>query len=259
MQIILERPLAFFDLETTGLSLSNDKIVEIAIVKLMPNGDRVERRKLINPEMPIPQEATAIHGITDDMVKDAPAFKQLAKGILEFLEGCDLGGYNCNRFDIPMLVEEFLRAGYDVDFENRHFVDAQHIFYKMEPRTLGAAVKYYCNSTLENAHSALADTNATIDVFLAQIDRYKEDIGTNVKSVLEFIGQDKIVDYAQRFAYNDKGVEVFNFGKHKGKAVIDVLKNEPGYYDWMQNGDFALHTKKKLKDIYVNYKLKNKF
>ena len=252
----LTRPLAFIDLETTGVSLSTDRIVELAIVKLMPDETRLVKRKLINPQIPIPEVSSAIHGITDDMVKDAPTFKQAGNEIKQFLENCDLGGYNSNRFDIPILMEEFLRAGMDVDLSNRRMVDVQHIFYTMEPRTLSAAYKYYCHKELENAHSAEADVNATIEVLHAQVERY-EKLGDSIDSILSTIGEEKIVDYARRFSFNEKGIEVFNFGKFKGMAVADVLKKEPQYYDWMMKGDFPLHTKQKLTELLNRSLLKN--
>jgi len=252
----LIRPIAFIDLETTGVNLSSDRIVEIAIVKIMPDQTRVVKRKLINPEMMIPKQSSDIHGITDEMVKDAPTFKQAGNEIKQFLDNCDLGGYNSNRFDIPMLMEEFLRAGMDVDLSTRRMVDVQHIFYTMEPRTLSAAYKFYCQKELENAHSAEVDVNATIDVLLSQITRY-EKLGNSVDSILSTIGEEKIVDYARRFLFDDKGVEVFNFGKYKGKSVRDVLKSEPQYYDWMMKGDFPLHTKQKLTEILNRSFLKN--
>lgn len=244
----LTRPIAFIDLETTGVSLSNDRIVEIAIIKVSPDGSRLVKRKLINPEMPIPKEAGEIHGITDEMVKDAPTFKQAGNEIKMFIDNCDMGGYNSNRFDIPILMEEFLRAGMDVDLSTRKMIDVQHIFYTMEPRTLTAAYKFFCEKDLVDAHSAEADVDATIEVFMAQLKRYTN-LGETVDSILSVIGEDKIVDYARRFSFNDKGVEVFNFGKHKGRAVSDVLKSEPQYYDWMMRGDFPLHTKQKLTEI----------
>ncbi|RYF89925.1 MAG: 3'-5' exonuclease [Chitinophagaceae bacterium] len=245
----LTRPIAFIDLETTGVNLSQDRIVEIAVVKLMPDGTRLVKRKLINPEMAIPQASSDIHGITNEMVKDAPSFKQAANEIKQFLENCDLGGYNSNRFDIPILMEEFLRAEMDVDLTNRKMIDVQHIFYQMEPRTLTAAYKYFCNKELENAHSAEVDIKATIEVFEAQVERYHQ-LGDTVESILSVIGEEKIVDYARRFVFDDKGVEVFNFGKYKGRSVMEVLKNEPQYYDWMMKGDFPMHTKKKLTEIF---------
>jgi len=252
----LTRPIAFIDLETTGVSLSTDRIVEIAIIKLLPDGSRQVKRKLINPEMPIPKASSDIHGISDDMVKDAPTFKQVANEVKMFIDGCDLGGYNSNRFDIPILMEEFLRVGLDVDLSKRKMVDVQHIFYTMEPRTLSAAYKFFCEKELVDAHSAEADVSATIDVFLAQLEKYKK-LGNTVESVLSVIGEEKIVDYARRFGYDDKGVEIFNFGKYKGKAVSDILKAEPQYYDWMMRGDFPLHTKQKLTEIFNKTLLKN--
>jgi DNA polymerase III subunit epsilon len=252
----LKRPIAFIDLETTGVSLSTDRIVEIAIIKLLPDGSRQVKRKLINPQMPIPKASSDIHGITDDMVKDAPTFKQAGNEIKVFIDNCDMAGYNSNRFDIPILMEEFLRVGLEVDLSKRKMVDVQHIFYTMEPRTLTAAYKFFCEKELVDAHSAEADVNATIDVFLAQLNRYKN-LGNSVESVLEVIGEDKIVDYARRFSFDDKGVEVFNFGKFKGRSVADVLKAEPQYYDWMMRGDFPLHTKQKLTEILNRTLLKN--
>lgn len=252
----LTRPVAFIDLETTGVSLSTDRIVEIAIVKVLPDNTRQVKRKLINPEMPIPKSSSDIHGITDEMVKDAVTFKQVANEIKQYLENCDLGGYNSNRFDIPMLMEEFLRAGIDVDLTDRRMVDVQHIFYTMEPRTLSAAYKFYCQKELENAHSAEIDVQATIDVLLAQLKRY-EQLGNSVDSILGVIGEEKIIDYARRFSYDDKGNEVFNFGKFKGRPVTQVLKSEPQYYDWMMKGDFPLHTKKKLTELFNRSMLKN--
>lgn len=252
----LTRAIAFIDLETTGVSLSSDRIVEIAIIKILPDGSRVVKRKLINPEMSIPEESSDIHGITNEMVKDAPTFKQIANEIKMFIDNCDLGGYNSNRFDIPILMEEFLRAGMDVDLSTRKMVDVQHIFYTMEPRTLTAAYKFFCNKELTNAHSAEADVDATIEVLMAQLERY-QNLGNSVESILSVIGEDKIVDYARRFSYNDKGIEIFNFGKHKGRPVREVLKAEPQYYDWMMRGDFPLHTKQKLTEILNSTLLKN--
>ena len=253
----LIRPIAFIDLETTGVNLSLDRIVEIAIVRLMPDGTRSVKRKLINPEMVISQASSDIHGITNEMVKDAPTFKQAGNEIKQFLETCDLGGYNSNRFDIPILMEEFLRAEMEVDLSDRRMIDVQHIFYQMEPRTLTAAYKFFCDKELENAHSAEVDIKATIEVFEAQVQRYQK-LGDTVDSILSVIGEEKIVDYARRFVFDDKGVEVFNFGKYKGKAVIDILKNEPQYYDWMMKGEFPMHTKKKLTEIFNKALLRKK-
>ena len=251
----LTRPIAFIDLETTGVNLTNDRIVELAIVKIMPDGTRIAKRRLINPQMPIPQVTSDIHGITDDMVKDAPTFKQMSNEIRQFLENCDLGGYNSNRFDIPMLMEEFLRAGVDVDLSDRRMVDVQHIFYTMQPRTLAAAYQFFCEKELIDAHSAEADINATIEVLEAQLKKYDK-LGTTVDSVLGVIGEEKIIDYARRFGFDAKGNEVFNFGKYKGMAVADVLKKEPQYYDWMMKGEFPMHTKKKLTELFNRTLLK---
>ena len=252
----LTRPIAFIDLETTGISLSSDRIVEIAIIKLLPDGTRQVKRKLINPQIPIPKVTSDIHGITDEMVKDAPSFKQIANEVKMFMENCDLGGYNSNRFDIPILMEEFLRSGLDVDLSTRRMIDVQHIFYTMEPRTLSAAYKFFCEKELVDAHSAEADVAATIEVLEAQLKRYTN-LGNTIDSVLGVIGEEKIVDYARRFAFDDKGNEIFNFGKHKGRLVTDVLKAEPQYYDWMMRGDFPLHTKQKLTEILNRTLLKN--
>ena len=256
MALQLSRPIAFIDLETTGVNLSTDRIIEVAIIKILPDETRQVKRKLINPGIPIPPQSTEIHGITDEMVKDAPTFKQAGNELKQFIENCDMGGYNSNRFDIPMLMEEFLRAGMDVDLSARRMVDVQHIFYTMEPRTLTAAYKFYCEKELVNAHNAESDVMATIDVLLSQIERYPQ-LGTTVDTILAEIGEEKIVDYARRFLYNDKGIEVFNFGKHKGRPVIDILKAEPQYYDWMMRGDFPLHTKQKLTEILNRTLLKN--
>ncbi|MFT4017405.1 MAG: 3'-5' exonuclease [Agriterribacter sp.] len=247
MPLQLTRPVAFIDLETTGVNLATDRIVEIAIVKVSTDNTRVVKRKLINPQMSIPKGASDVHGITDDMVKDAPAFKQVANEIRQFLDNCDLAGYNSNRFDIPLLVEEFLRAGLDFDVTDRHLLDVQKVYHMMEPRTLSAAYKFYCDKSLENAHSAEADAQATYEILESQLEKYPQ-LGTSVESVMKFTGSEPIVDFARRFVM-ENGVEIFNFGKHKGKKVVDVLKLEPQYYDWMMKGDFAMHTKQKLTEI----------
>jgi DNA polymerase III subunit epsilon len=251
----LSRPIAFIDLETTGVTISTDRIVELAIVKIMPDGTRIAKRRLINPQMPIPQVTSDIHGITDEMVKDAPTFKQLSNEIKQFLENCDLGGYNSNRFDIPLLMEEFLRAEVDVDLRTRRMVDVQHIFYSMQPRTLSAAYEFFCHKELVDAHSAEADINATIEVLEAQLGKY-EKLGTTVDSILNCIGEEKIIDYARRFAYNDKGEEVFNFGKYKSMTTENVFKKDPQYYDWMMKGDFPMHTKKIATELFNRALLK---
>ena len=253
MKLNLKRPLVFFDLETTGVDTAKDRIVEISMVKVMPNGDEIVRTRLINPGMHIPEDATAIHGITDEDVKDQPTFAQIAKSLSQFIEGCDFGGFNSNRFDLPMLVEEFLRAGVDVDFKNRKFIDVQNIFHKMEQRTLVAAYKFYCDKDLTNAHSAEADTRATYEVLKAQLDRYP-DLQNDVAALAEFSTRGECVDYAGRIVYNDKGEEVFNFGKYKGHKVEEVFKREPSYYDWMMNGDFPLYTKKVITEIRLRQK-----
>jgi DNA polymerase-3 subunit epsilon len=250
----LLKPLAIIDLEATGMNLSTDRILEIAIVKIMPDGKKTVKRKLLNPEMPIPAVTTEIHGITDDMVKDAPTFRQIANEIKQFIENADLAGYNSNRFDIPMLAEEFLRVSLDFDFRNRKLIDVQKIFHMMEQRTLSAAYKFYCNQTLENAHSAEADAVATWEVLQSQIKRYPQ-LGLTVESILKCIGEENTVDFARRMIM-DNGVEVFNFGKHKGRVVTEVLKAEPQYYDWMMKGDFPLHTKHKLTEVFNRMMLK---
>ena len=247
MKLQLTRPLAFIDLETTGVNISLDRIVEITIVKINPDGTQQVKRKLINPMMPIPKGASDVHGITDDMVKDAPVFKQVANEIKQFIDHCDIGGYNSNRFDIPMLIEEFLRAGIDFSTDGRKLVDVQKVFHMMEQRTLSAAYKFYCQKTLDGAHSAEVDATATWEVLEAQVERYPQ-IGNTVESIVKFTGEDEIVDFARRFV-RENGVEVFNFGKHKGKPVTQVLKEEPQYYDWMMKGDFPMNTKQKLTEI----------
>ncbi|MER3497309.1 MAG: DNA polymerase III subunit epsilon [Chitinophagaceae bacterium] len=254
MPLQLNKPLAVIDLETTGTNLAIDRIIEIAIVKLLPDGNQVIKRKLINPQMPIPQEVTELHGITNDMIKDAPAFKQVAQDLKQMLDGCDLAGYNSNRFDIPMLVEEFLRAGVEFDIRNRKLVDVQKIFHLMEQRTLSAAYKFYCNKCHEGAHSAEKDALVTLEIFHAQLERYPQ-LGNTVESVLKIVGEEVIVDFARRFTI-DKGIEIFNFGKHKGRPVCEVLRAEPQYYDWMMKGDFPMHTKQKLTEIYTRTMLK---
>lgn len=254
MNIELSRPIAILDLETTGTNLALDRIVEIAIVKVNPDGTKTVKRKLINPEMKIPAASSAVHGITDEMVRDAPTFRAVANEIRQFVEHCDLAGYNSNRFDWPLLMEEFLRAGQEFDLSQRRMVDVQKIFHVMEPRTLGAAYKFYCGKTLENAHSAEADATATWEILLSQVERYPQ-LGKNVDSIMQFLGDDPIVDFARRFIF-ENGVEVFNFGKHKGRPVADVLKQEPQYYDWMMKGDFPMHTKQKLTEIFNRTMLK---
>ena len=258
MELILTKPIAFFDLETTGIKVATDRIVEISILRLQIDGSSQTLTKRINPEMPIPPEVTAIHGITDDDVKDCPTFKQVAHELAQFLENCDLAGYNSNHFDIPLLVEEFLRADFDFDLKGRRFVDVQNIFHKMEPRNLSAAYKFYCDKELINAHSAEADTVATFEILKSQLVRYAEvtlkdkkgnlttPVVNDIKALSDFSFGSRAVDLIGHIIYNDKNVEVFNFGKHKGKPVAQVLKDEPSYYDWMMKGEFPLSTKKVL-------------
>jgi len=248
MQLNLRNPLVFFDLETTGINIAADRIVELSYLKIELNGNEVTKTMLIKPTIPIPPETTAIHGITDEDVKDAPTFLSIAKNLARDIEGCDLAGYNSNKFDIPLLAEEFLRADVDIDMTKRKFIDVQVIFHKMEQRTLGAALKFYCDRDLENAHSAEADTRATYDILKAQLDRYPT-LQNDMASLAEFSSHNKNVDFAGRFIYNDKKVEVFNFGKYKGQSVEEVLAKDPGYYGWLMNGDFPLHTKKVLTNI----------
>ncbi len=248
MRLNLKNPLLFFDLETTGINIVKDRIIEISYVKVSPNGKEDSRTFRVNPGMPIPPESTAIHGITDEDVKDCPTFKEIAKTLAKQIEGCDLAGYNSNRFDIPMLAEEFLRAGVDIDLNRRKFIDVQTIFHKMEQRTLSAAYKFYCDKDLENAHTAEADTRATYEVLQAQLDRYpalKNDVGF----LSQFSSYSNNVDFAGRMVYNDKGEEVINFGKYKGRLAAEVLKADPGYYSWIMNGDFPLNTKKMFTEI----------
>lgn len=253
MQLNLKNPIVFFDLETTGVDTSRDRIVEISTVKVFPNGDKEVKTRRLNPEMHIPEEATAVHGITDEDVANEPPFRAIAKSLAAYLEGCDFGGFNSNKFDVPVLMEEFLRAGVNVDFKNRKFIDVQNIFHKMEQRTLEAAYRFYCDKTLENAHSAEADTMATYEVLMAQLDRYPE-LQNDVSYLADFSARGQSADYAGRILYDDKGVEVFGFGKYKGRSVAEVFREESSYYSWMMNGDFPLYTKKVITEI----RLRNK-
>lgn len=243
----LKRPIAFFDLETTGLDQAKDRIIEIGIIKWNPDGTMEEYERRINPQMPISAESSTIHGIYDEDVANEPTFKEVANEIAQFIKNCDLGGYNSNKFDLPVLAEEFLRVGYEVDFHKRKLVDVQQVFYKKEPRTLAAAYKFYCNEEMQNAHNALADVRATVEVLKSQLERY-DDIGNTADSLHEFTGSGELVDYARRIIKKDNDY-YFNFGKHKGKKVVDVLKTEPQYYDWIQQSDFTLHTKQCLTEI----------
>ena len=260
MHLKLKKPLVIFDLETTGTNTVKDRIIEYSFVKVMPDGERIIKTERVHPEMPIPAESSMIHGIYDKDVKDLPPFKTVAKEIHAFLAGCDLAGFNMLKFDVPVLVEEFLRAEVDFDLSGRRLLDAQKIFHMMEKRTLSAAYQFYCNKTLEDAHSAEADTLATWEVLDAQIAKYEgeklTDLRGNVQGtfendvdVIHKITNNQMVDLAGRFVYNEDNVEVFNFGKHKGKPVEEILKREAGYYDWMMKGDFAADTKRKLTEI----------
>jgi len=248
MQLNLNKPICFFDLETTGVNISKDRIVEISILKVHPDGKEERYTKLVNPTVPIPAEVTAVHGISDQDVADAPTFKDIAKEVQQLIKNADLGGFNSNRFDIPLLAEEMLRADLDFDMKNRQAVDVQTIYHKMEQRTLSAAYKFYCDKNLEDAHSAEADTVATYEVLKAQLARYDE-LENNTKFLADFSSRRKIADFAGFIVFNDKDEECFSFGKHKGKRVVDVLEQEPGYFGWLLNADFPRYTKKVLTAI----------
>ena len=248
MELALKNPLVFFDLETTGLNVASDRIVEISWLKIQPDGRESKQTQLVNPTIPIDPRAIAIHGITDEDVKDKPTFSELARSLANEFEGCDFAGYNSNKFDIPLLAEEFLRASVDFDLRKRKFIDVQVIFHKMEQRTLIAAYQFYCNKVLEDAHSAEADTFATYEILKAQLDHY-EHLQNDVDYLSVFSTQNRSVDLAGRIIYNDKDIEVFNFGKYKGEPVEEVLKKDPGYFGWILNGDFPLYTKKVLTNI----------
>jgi len=260
MTLHLKKPLAVFDLETTGTDIVDDRIIEISIVKMLPNNTQKSKTLLINPGMPIPTASSIIHGIYDEDVKDAPTFKQVAKDLSEFFTGCDLGGFSIIRFDVPILVEEFLRVDVDFDLKNKQLVDAQRIFHLMEKRNLSAAYKYYCNKNLDNAHSAEADTMATLEIIQAQVERYEgqavmdnlgKELGiveNNVQSLAN-ITHSNMVDLAGRLVLNTENVAVFNFGKYRGKPIVEILKKEPQYYDWIMNGRFPRDTKRKLTEI----------
>lgn len=258
MQLKLKKPIIFFDLETTGTNVTHDRIVELSYVKIYPNGTEEEKSRRLNPEMPIPAEATAVHHITDEDVKDAPTFKQIAKDLLRIFEGCDIAGFNSNKFDVPLLMEEFLRAGLKFDISKRKFVDVQTIFHKMEQRTLVAAYKFYCGKDLANAHSALADTKATYEVLKAQLDMYPEtdDFGNDIEKLSKFSSQNRNVDLAGRIIKNDKDEPIFNFGKYRGQKVKDVLKTDTGYYGWMLQGDFPQNTKDVLTQLKIEFNIK---
>ena len=248
MNLKLKRPIIFFDLETTGVDTSRDRIVEISMVKIHVDGRKEVKTRRVNPEMHIPEEASEVHGIYDEDVANEPTFKQMARSMAQFIEGCDFGGFNSNRFDLPVLVEEFMRAGVDVDFKRRSYIDVQNIFHKKEQRTLVAAYKFYCGKDLTDAHSAEADTMATYEVLEAQIERYG-DIGDTVESLAEFSTHGQVVDFAGRIGLNEKGEEVFTFGKYRGRSVAEIFRMEPSYYTWLMNGDFPQYTKKIFTEI----------
>lgn len=250
MELKLKRPIIFFDVESTGVDPAKDRIVELSLIKVHPNGDEEIKTRRINPGMPIPPASTAVHGITDEDVKDEPTFAQVAKSLAQFIQGADLAGYNSNKFDIPILVEEFMRAGMEIDLSKKHFVDVQNIFHKMEQRTLVAAYKFYCDGKeLENAHSAEADVRATYEVLKGQLDRYGEELENDVEFLADFSRMNRNVDFAGRIILNDQDVPVFNFGKHKGRPVKEIFEKEPTYYSWMMNGDFPQDTKRVITQL----------
>ncbi len=254
MKLKLKNPIVFFDLETTGINVAADRIVEISYLKIFPNGTEESKTYRVNPTIPIPAKTTEIHGIKDEDVKDEPTFAEIAKNIAKILEGSDLAGYNSNKFDIPMLAEEMLRAEVDIDLKKRKFVDVQVIFLKKEPRTLSAAYKFFCEKNLENAHSAEVDTRATYEILQAQLDRY-DDLENDIDKLSEFSSHNKNADFMGRIIYDENDVEVFNFGKYKGQSVEKVFEKDPAYYGWMIKNDFPLYTKKVL----TNIKLRNAF
>jgi len=268
MKLNLKRPLAFFDLEATGTNIGADRIVEISVIKINVDGSEEVKTWRVNPEMPIPIESSLIHGIYDEHIAEESTFKQIAESVAEFIGNSDLAGFNSNKFDIPMLMEEFLRVGVLFNLDNRHFVDVQNIFHQMEQRTLRAAYQFYCDKQIINAHSAEADTRATMEVLLAQIAKYEnvewEDkkgnrsipVLNDVEALHKFTNLNKPVDFAGRMVYNEQGEELINFGKHKGKKVEDVFSTEPSYYSWMMQGDFPLYTKRKLEEIYTRFNAK---
>ncbi|MDE6811949.1 MAG: 3'-5' exonuclease [Muribaculaceae bacterium] len=248
MGLQLERPLIFFDLETTGTNIIKDRIVEISCVKLYPDGTYTQKTRRINPGIPIPASATKVHHITDEDVADCPTFRQVSKSLLDYFDNCDIAGYNSNKFDVPLLVEEFARAGIKFDVSGRKFVDVQNIFHKMEQRTLVAAYKFYCGKDLTEAHAAAADTMATMEVLLAQVEKY-DDLGNDVKSLSDFSTGDRNLDLAARIVLNDDDIPVFNFGKHKGSSVEEVLRREPSFYSWVMQGEFPKNTKDVLTQL----------
>lgn len=256
MKLNLKRPIVFFDLETTGTNITNDRIVEISVVKVLPDGSEIVKTRRINPGCPIPAEATAVHHITDEDVKNEPEFRKVARSLADFFAGCDIAGFNSNRFDIPLLDQEFQRAGVDFDFSKARFVDVQTIFHKKEQRTLVAAYKFYCGKDLgDEAHSAAGDTMATYEVLKAQLDRY-EDLPNDIEALSEFSSQNRNVDFMGRLIYDEQRREVINFGKYKGRLAEEVLKNDPGYYSWIMQGDFTKNTKDAFTRIRLRHAMK---
>lgn len=255
MKLHLTRPIVFFDLETTGTNINTDRIVEISVVKMMPDGSVTEKTRRVNPEMPIPAEATAVHHITDEDVANEPTFRQVANSLAQFMSGCDIAGFNSNRFDIPLLDQEFVRAGIDFDFSKARFIDVQTIYHKKEPRTLSAAYRFYCGRELEGAHGANADTRATMEVLLAMMDHY-DDLPNEVKALSEFASNNRNVDFMGRLVFDEQGREIINFGKYKGQIAEDVLKRDPGYYSWILGGDFPQNTKNAFTRIRLRMKSK---
>ncbi len=251
MQLNLKKPIIFFDLETTGVDVTHDRIVEISMIKVLPSGEEIEKTRRVNPGIPIPAEATAVHHITDADVANEPSFRQIAKSLANEMVGCDIAGFNSNRFDIPMLDQEFQRAGVKFDFTKARFVDVQTIFHKKEQRTLVAAYRFYCGKELDGAHSANADTRATLEVLKSQLDRY-DDLPNDIEALSKFSQINRNVDFMGRLIYNDDDKEVINFGKYKGKIAEDIIRKEPSYYDWIMKSDFAQNTK----DCFTRIKLR---
>lgn len=254
MQLNLKRPLVFFDLETTGTNVTKDRIVEISIIKLLPGGEKIEKTRRVNPGMPIPAAATAVHHITDADVREEPKFSQLAKSLSEFIGDSDIAGFNSNRFDVPLLIEEFARAGIDFQTAGRRFVDVQAIFHKMEQRTLVAAYKFYCGKELDNAHSAIADTAATLEVLMGQLDRYPDTLKNDVDFLADFSTMNGALDLEARIVKNEAGEPIFNFGKHKGDTVKSVVRKDPSFIDWILNSEFSKNTKDVLRALRATYK-----
>lgn len=253
MKLKLEKPIVFFDLETTGVDTAHDRIVEICLIRLEPNGNRQSLTMRLNPTIPIPAQASEVHGIYDADIQDCPTFKDKSEELERIFAGCDIAGFNSNKFDVPLLVEEFLRCGIYVDFSQTRLVDVQNIYHKLERRTLIAAYKFYCDKDLENAHSALADTEATLEVLEAQLDHYPDVLQNDIEFLSEYSRRDRNVDFAGRFVYNDQDIPVVNFGKYKGRPVQEILMRDPSYYNWIMQGDFTLNTKQVLTQLKFKY------